>query len=168
MICLHCGKEIVKNQYCVEKPIEYEARLATQFCRAKCARLHGPAKTERGKPTLQPVSANYQRPRIVTVKKDKTPRSEPYKAFIREQWCLLNGGRFGLCEGDVVPHHTDGGGMSLKGSDLSCVPLCCAHHLLMDNAGKKGRGIWTPAELRLIVNCLNDEFNRIQSYDRRE
>jgi hypothetical protein len=163
--CLYekCGVEIVKNQYCVETPAQYEARLATQFCRRKCARLHGPAKKDRPKPTLSPVSVNYGRGGGVEQVKELTPRSEPYKAFIRSLPCTLQG-MFCQCNGDVAPHHTDGGGMSLKGSDFSCVPLCHAHHLLMDNAGKKGRGIWSRQELEKIITRLNERFNWLQRY----
>lgn len=57
-------------------------------------------------------------------------RDEKYKEWVRSQSCCLRG--WGLCEGDVVPHHHLGqylgGGKGLKGSDYGAVPLCCGHH----------------------------------------
>ena len=162
MNCLCCGRPITRDQYGAENEAGFQKRLARQLCRSKCVRQYGPAKPERVKPPLDATGFIYVRPEMTAREKEKTPRSEPFKAFIRRQQCLLNGGGYGPCEGDVIPHHTDSGGMSIKGSDLSCVPLCCAHHLLMDNAGKKGNGIWTRQQLGTIIVRLHDEFNRQQ------
>ena len=161
--CLCCGAEITKDQHCVETPEQFAKRYNESYCRAKCKRLHTPPKPERVKPTLELKSCNTERPELVAQPYEEIPRSVPYKQFIREQDCLLMG-MYCQCIGDVAPHHTEGAGMSIKGSDFSCVPLCASHHLLMDNAGKKGRGIWTPGELAKIVARLNEEFNRLMEH----
>jgi hypothetical protein len=149
--CLHCGREITRNQYCVETPAQYEARLATQFCRAKCARLHGPAKKERPKPTLPPVSVNYGRGGGEALPKEKTPRNKHFLLWLLDRPCELRGGKFGPCMGDMIYHHTSGSGMALKGSDLEAISCCYGHHELFDQATKKGIGIFEEGELKRII-----------------
>jgi len=166
MICQNpnCKRgEIIQGQYGAECDESFTARVASGYCSKRCKRLASPSKPERGKPTLELKSCNTERPELVAQPYEEIPRSEPYKQFIREQDCLLMG-MYCQCVGDVAPHHTEGAGMSIKGSDFSCVPLCASHHLLMDNAGKKGRGIWTPGELAKIVARLNEEFNRLMEH----
>lgn len=58
--------------------------------------------------------------------KDKTPRHKEYLKFVRTLPCCIceiYGEQF-----SAVPHHTQTGGVSLKGSDLLVIPLCLYHH----------------------------------------
>ena len=78
-------------------------------------------------------------------------RNKDYLAFIRRQQCLYAyKGRDQRCNGKVEAHHvrsfsiacpgcfvgmpfpTDGG-MGLKPSDCFCVPLCAAHHRIIED-----------------------------------
>ena len=58
--------------------------------------------------------------------KPQTPRDPKYLAWIRTLPCLFCGK-----PGPSQAHHTATGGMSLKGSDFSCVPLCGDCHSIM-------------------------------------
>lgn len=67
--------------------------------------------------------------------KRATPRRGPerdakYRAFIRTLACLGCGieGRSEAAHTDVLPETSAKGGMSMKHSDYSCVPLCHACH----------------------------------------
>ena len=65
-------------------------------------------------------------PKLVeTFSKEKTYRSEKYKAFIRKQPCLI-------CEYPDSEHHHETlnskKGVSLKGPDNEALPLCAVHH----------------------------------------
>ncbi len=82
--------------------------------------VHG--KTLREKPERKPPA----KARTPIPKKRKGPprkgpeRSEPYKAWIRTLPCLACG-----IEGQSEAAHTGtDGGMRMKASDFSCVPLC--------------------------------------------
>lgn len=46
--------------------------------------------------------------------------------FVKTLSCCVD--HEGPCRGDVVPHHTDTGGVGMKGSDLSTIPLCDIPH----------------------------------------
>jgi hypothetical protein len=162
-----CDRPIIQGQWGAEGDEAFAERLATGYARRKCARLHNPLPSSKGRTLQAPVSWNRERPDMTEQPKEKIPRSEPYLKFIKAQECILAGGKFGPCVGDVTAHHTGSGGMGIKGSDLSTVPVCAAHHLLMDNAGKKGRGIWTRQERETIITRLNEEFNFQQSHKRR-
>ena len=62
---------------------------------------------------------------VTTYFKEKTHRSEEYKAFIRRQPCLI-------CEYPNSEHHHETlnskKGMALKGPDNEALPLCTIHH----------------------------------------
>jgi hypothetical protein len=166
-LCKHCGREIIQGQYGAEGDEPFRERLESGYCRSKCRRLHKPLPSPKERTLTEPVSWRVGKAETRPVEKVEIPRSEPYLKFIKAQECILAGGKHGPCLGDVAPHHTESGGMSIKGSDFSCVSVCAAHHLLMDNAGKKGRGIWTRQELETIITRLNEEFNFQQSHKRR-
>jgi len=63
-------------------------------------------------------------------------RDPEYRRWLREEWCILHlepygftggcdhFGEFGLAEAA----HTQNNGLSSKGPDSSCVPLCRKHH----------------------------------------
>lgn len=53
--------------------------------------------------------------------KNPPGRSEAYLDYIRSLPCIV-------CRNPAEPHHTESGGVGLKGSDFSCVPLCRKHH----------------------------------------
>jgi hypothetical protein len=44
-----------------------------------------------------------------------------------------------FCLGKVTHHHTESGGTSMKGSDLSCIPLCHGHHKGLTTAIHNGK-----------------------------
>jgi hypothetical protein len=124
MNCLHCGKEIERNQYFVESEDDYKKRLASGYCRSKCKRLGSPAKSERSKPPLELVSANYQRGKMMEQVKETTPRDASYLDFVRTFDCIGCGWPAHLKKIDA--HHIETGGTSIKCSDYLTVPLCAA------------------------------------------
>ena len=69
------------------------------------------------------------------MQKKKTYRSKKYMDFVKGLECCVDS-PLEHCEGEVVPHHTETGGVGMKGPDLSCVPLCNKHHQGI-HAGKK-------------------------------
>ena len=62
--------------------------------------------------------------------KDKTYRSESYKAYIRTLPCVV-------CGASAECHHEVGGGMGIKGSDLFSIPLCRDDHRKREDMGKQ-------------------------------
>ncbi len=83
------------------------------------------------------------------------PRDEAYLAWIREMPCIACG-----IEGRSEAAHTgQDGGMSMKASDYSCVPLCAdchtqaagAYHRVGKRAFERARGL-----------CLADVVARLQ------
>lgn len=62
--------------------------------------------------------------------KKKLYRSERFKIFIREQPCHI-------CSKPSDPHHLSTGGTGIKGTDLSCFPLCRRCHTEYHTEGKK-------------------------------
>lgn len=86
-------------------------------------------------PLAKPTKADRRRVNFDTselpLAKANHPRSGEYKAWIRTHRCLLYW--FSLCEGPVEAAHLQRGGISIKGSDYSCIPLCgLRHHRLLD------------------------------------
>lgn len=78
--------------------------------------------------------------------KEKTYRSKKYTAFVDTlpcavetnlSYCFDSAGEY--CEGLVTHHHTETGGTSMKGSDLSCIPLCHGHHQGLTTAIHRGK-----------------------------
>jgi hypothetical protein len=127
--CLHekCGVEIVKDQHCAESPDQFAKRYNESFCRGKCRRdyerLHGPAKKDRPKPTLSPVSVNYGRGGgMEPMPKELTPRDPAYLDWIRTFDCVSCGWPAHLKE--IEAHHVETGGGSIRCSDYLTVPLC--------------------------------------------
>jgi hypothetical protein len=70
---------------------------------------------------------------VETFFKQKTFRSEKYKAFIRKQPCLI-------CEYPVSEHHHEAlngkKGVALKCPDNEALPLCARHHRERHNIGR--------------------------------
>lgn len=64
--------------------------------------------------------------------KPKTYRSEKYLAFVRTQPCCVCKNPYGS-----QPHHTEKSGTSMKGTDLSCIPLCERHHIEIHQTGEE-------------------------------
>lgn len=67
-------------------------------------------------------------------------KNEAYKEYVKQQPCCVTGMMIvnqdtGNVESD--PHHTETGGMGMKGSDLSCVPLLHELHQEGHNTGWK-------------------------------
>ncbi|MBI5643316.1 MAG: DUF968 domain-containing protein [Deltaproteobacteria bacterium] len=65
--------------------------------------------------------------------KPKTYRSDKFLRFVRTLPCCVCGSP------ETVAHHTErgmyGGGIGIKGSDLSGVPLCGYHHQALHTIG---------------------------------
>lgn len=59
-----------------------------------------------------------------------TVRTDDYLDFIRSKPCCLCGK-----EGPSEAHHVAQGGVGMKGSDMSCIPLCSEHHVLTEDKG---------------------------------
>ena len=91
------------------------------------------------------------------------PRDEYYKAWIREMPCIACG-----VEGRSEAAHTGtDGGMSMKASDYSCVPLCAdchtqapdAYHCVGKRALERGHGL----SFAGIVARLNREWQELRA-----
>ena len=146
-----CGRAITKDQWCVETPAQFTKRLASGFCRPKCARIHGKIKTPHSAPSLALVSCNYEVGEGKVQPKEKTPRDRVFLLFLLTRECELRGKLHGPCCGDLIYHHTSTGGTGLKGSDYEAVTVCFGHHELFDNATKRGIGIFTEPELKRTI-----------------
>lgn len=59
----------------------------------------------------------------------KPGRCKEYLEYISESPCYV-------CLKDAEAHHTDVGGIGLKGSDFSCIPLCREHHRELHGIGR--------------------------------
>lgn len=82
--------------------------------------------------------------------KEMTYRSKRYMKFVDSLPCVVEDNWFimtrtpgykggEMCDGLVTHHHTETGGTSMKGSDLSCIPLCYGHHDGLTTAIHKGK-----------------------------
>lgn len=59
-----------------------------------------------------------------------TPRSKEYLEFVRALPCAVCG-KIGPSD----PHHVESGGVGMKGSDGSVIPLCRKHHRRLEDIG---------------------------------
>jgi len=87
--------------------------------------------------------------------KQKTPRDKKYLAWIKTLPCQV-------CRtpGATEPHHTETGGIGIKGSDYSCVPLCHVCHQKLHMKQSKS-GMWSKEQLMEITGRLQSKFNNI-------
>lgn len=85
--------------------------------------------------------------------KKKTPRDPKYLAWVRTLPCVICGKR-----DDIQVHHTETGGIGLKGSDYSVIPLCPVCHSRMET--KKGKGIFAEGEVEGLVRYYHSVFGR--------
>lgn len=70
--------------------------------------------------------------------KQKTPRDKKYLAFVKDQPCCICGWKPSRDYSYLLhAHHTESGGMGIKGSDYSAVPLCFVHHDEIHQKGAK-------------------------------
>jgi hypothetical protein len=67
----------------------------------------------------------------MTFPKPHTYRSEKYLDYVRSLPCAVGG-----CGHKAEPHHTEGGGVGRKGSDLYAIPLCRMHHQAHNTIGR--------------------------------
>ena len=81
--------------------------------------------------------------------KPHTPRDKFFLKWLLTRPCELK--HRGWCQGDMIYHHTSGGGMSNKGSDYEAISVCFRHHTDFDNATKRGIGIFAEGELAAII-----------------
>ena len=87
-------------------------------------------------------------------------RDEKYKAWVRTLPCCVSECNRGRIE---AAHTGSDGGMRLKASDRSCVPLCHYHHAVHYhglNAGKRTLEALHAIDFRAIVQRLNSEYDR--------
>jgi len=71
------------------------------------------------------------------VPKNKTIRSKDFTSFVRSLPCAISDRH--RCGGDIVPAHQALGerGVSLKGDDTCCIPLCHTAHAEEHQIGEK-------------------------------
>jgi hypothetical protein len=81
--------------------------------------------------------------------KVKTPRDKRFLRWLLTRPCELR--HRSPCMGEMVYHHTEGGGMGIKGSDYAAISVCFGHHKVFDNASKKGVGVFAEGELEVII-----------------
>lgn len=88
-------------------------------------------------------------------------RNWKYRAWIRSLPCLVCG-----CERSEAAHTGSDGGMRLKASDYSCVPLCSEHHTLGQYSYHRlGREVFAAQfelNLTVMVRFLNLQFREGQ------
>lgn len=80
----------------------------------------------------------------------KSPRleDEKYLAYIRTLPCKV-------CGQAAEPHHTEGGGTALIGSDYQAIPLCRDHHQEHNHLGKTSFYVKHNLGMeREIIKCL--------------
>ena len=91
--------------------------------------------------------------------------SDEYRAYIRNQPCLVCGCFAGSCD----PHHlriNNHGGVAMKPSDAFCIPLCHRHHQEYHRRGH----LWFMNQVKWITRkvCLEDfcaiNFNRWKNH----
>ena len=63
--------------------------------------------------------------------KPQTPRSTEYLTFVRSLPCCVTG------QPGAEAHHVEQGGVGMKGSDFSCIPLAPAVHRYVENQGHR-------------------------------
>jgi hypothetical protein len=118
-----CNKPVERRSY--ETDRQWNKRKELGIFRNKCKKSlpHGPAKKDRPKPTLSPVSVNYGRGGGMEPRpKELTPRDAAYLDWIRTFDCIECGWPAHLKE--IEAHHIETGGGSLRCSDYLAVPLC--------------------------------------------
>jgi len=89
----------------------------------------------------------------MNLQKQLTPRDSQYIAWLHTLPCML-------CnkQGPVHAHHTKSGGMGIKGSDYSCIPVCSECHAEIHQHSGKGSFI--------EADVLEDALERLQHYYR--
>jgi len=111
--CKTCGKG-------VEKP---DLRRSG-FCSFGCKKATQPDKSK--ETIMLPAAPNRDvtmPPIKEVIKKKEYIRDSKYLAFIRTIPCLVCRHR-----GVVHAHHAETGGMGIKASDYTAIPLCVKHH----------------------------------------
>jgi len=98
---------------------------------------------------MEAAKEEVSRFRNALAQKDTTKiepvRADDYLGFIRAQDCCLCG-----AEGPSEAHHVAQGGMSTKGSDLSCIPLC---HKCHSDIEDKGHG-WATRKFKVSLTAI--------------
>ena len=90
--------------------------------------------------------------------KKKTYRSKKYMDFVKEQYCCLSS-PLSYCNGEgTVAHHTETGGVGMKGSDLSCIPLCPSHHFEIHQHGKLTFALHHAIEISDVLIKTNQAY----------
>jgi len=84
--------------------------------------------------------------------KIKTDKDPAYLRWIRKQPCVITGKT--PCEA----HHTETGGIAMKGSDYSAVPLYYTEHRRHDIVGKKT--FWRIYDLEKIIEDLLARYEK--------
>jgi len=96
-----------------------------------------------------------RRPR--RTRRAKPARNWKYRAWIRSLPCLVCGR-----EPSEAAHTGSEGGLQLKASDLSCVPLCTRHHTMYPDSyhrlGRAGFEALHQVDCRELVRRLNRDW----------
>ena len=86
--------------------------------------------------------------------KPHTPRDPKYLAWIRTLPCIQCGATH-----YVQAHHAESGGMGIKASDHTALPLCYLHHKEWhDHKGKCGG--WDRERVRAVCDKLREIYLR--------
>lgn len=72
---------------------------------------------------------------MIDISKLITFRSDAYLSYVRTQPCAVCGRMWSNFNNHA--HHTETGGKGIKSSDLTCIPLCFAHHQMLHTIGKE-------------------------------
>jgi hypothetical protein len=105
--------------------MKHADRFAEIVCASEEAKLAYPKPTKESRRKANIDTSD------LAISKRHFDRDADYRAWIRTHPCALRWMRD--CIGDVEAAHLDRGGRGIKGSDLSCLPLCGKrHHKLLD------------------------------------
>jgi hypothetical protein len=131
-----CDRPIIQGQWGAEGDEAFAERLATGYARRKCARLHKPLPSPKGRTLQAPVSWNRERPDMTEQPKDRRVEDAKYLEWVRSLPCLVTG-----CQYDAETHHQSErgkGGTGTRADDYRALPLCCFHHTLGGTSQAQG------------------------------
>ena len=94
------------------------------------------------------------------------PRRGPWRSVAYRRWIAARG--CCVCGKPSQAAHTENGGMSMKGPDSSCVPLCPLHHDVFDGRVPCAHGLGAfdlefGVNLREIAEALFDLWKRTRN-----
>jgi hypothetical protein len=158
MICkCGCNNPIERHSY--ETDSQWEKRKASGLFRAKCKK-NWPFPTERPKPSLDLLSANYLA-ELRAVEKERPVRDLARLAFARSMPCCL----CGAIEGIQAHHESEEGKGCLSGktSDRRTIPLCPTCHMMRHAKGREWfKNIDIGRELEKVIQQINEAYDNFK------